>query len=305
MNTEYEFRLRDIQSGPWRAQSEYAREKLVTMTDTDATRYFRDFRTRMVVDADEIAFREAYDQALEELQILELACCSGYLPLDIVRPVAEREFASLLRSTASREYVRVYDFVPVRFLASRFGIDLGFPAASPPLVNPRAGLRFATFLALHSDFVSSPAIGRFTQLLDDYRFGGSIDARFFVSHLSSPSTTLSDEQQKTFQTLCGGLIEFLEIIGDLFLQLEPEERPLYGCMYAYWLSHFFGLRRTSSGYEQQAISLENIDPSAVLIGIHDQTIADVEHRRLRDRIKTLRTAWDATRQLVESVNMVS
>jgi hypothetical protein len=305
MNSEFESRLHDIQSGPWREQSKYARDKLVSMTDSDASRYLRDHRTQKVVDPDEIEFREAYDLALEELQILELACCSGYLPLHIVQPTAEAECATLLRTAAAREYVRIYDFVPVRFLASRFNIDLGFRAVSPPPVDPRAGLRFATFLALHSEFVASPTIERFTELLDDYRFAGLINARFFVGHLSSPSTVLTEGQQKRFQQLCVGFVEFLQIIGDLFLQLEPEEVPLYGCMYAYWLSHFFGLRRTASGYVQRSISFEDVDPSAVLTGIHDASIADAEHRRLRSRIDTVRRAWNSTRQLVESVDMAS
>jgi hypothetical protein len=304
MTGEYEARLADIQEGPWRDQSAFARQKLQAMSEADAARYFRDHRNSRIQDPEEIEFRESFDQALEELQILELALGSGYLPLDVVRPYATSEFAALLSHAAARRYLKIYDFVPVRFLAARLGIDINVaPVRSdrpvtPPPINAKAGLRFATFLALHSQFVASEAVEAFTELLDDYIFWDRINARFFLSHLGSPSSSLTAEQQRVWQTLCVGSVEFLELLGDLFLQLEKEERPLYGCMYAYWLSHFFGLRRGTSGYERQGISFEDLD-SRALLGILGDT-SDVEQKRLRSRIDTIRETWSATRQLVES-----
>jgi hypothetical protein len=299
--SEFEARLTDIVNGPWRGQSAFARERLPAMTGVEARRYFR-YHDVAINDPEEQKFRESFDQALEELQILELAVCSGYLPLAVVRQHAAEEFTSLLGHAAARRYVTLYDFVPVRFLAARLDIDIGAPPVTPPAVNPKAGLRFATFLALHSEFVSSPAVELFTQLIDDYRFLGLVDAPFLLRHLRQPSAGLTEAQQRVVQTSCLGLLEFLQLLGDLFLQLEDDERPLYGCVYAYWLSHFFGLRRGPSGYVEEATSFRDLDPAGVLRAAGDEDVSDSETERLRARMATLHDTWSATRRLLESVS---
>jgi hypothetical protein len=271
---EFQARLIDITSGPWREQSAMAREKLPAMTEEDARRYFR--YHDVVIREPELSFRESFDKALEELQILELAICSGYLPLESVRPHAASEFNTLLRHAAARRYVTLYDLASVRFLAARLEIPLADTPLKPPPVNPRAGLRFATFLAVHSDFVVNPAIKLFTQVMDDYQFEGFIDASFLAAHLRNPSAALTDEQRRIIQKACVGLVEFLQALGDLFLQLERAEHPLYGCMYAYWLSHFFGMRRGTSGYERQGVAFQDLDPRAVLAATGDEDVSDVE-----------------------------
>jgi hypothetical protein len=300
MNGEFEARLADICDGPWRDQSALARKTLPSMTAKKADRCFRDHRAATIEDPDEIEFRESFDQALEELQILELSVCSGYLPLDAVRQHATSEFKTLLAHAAARRYLKIYDFVPVRFLAARLGIDIGDTAVTPPPINAKAGLRFATFLAIHSEFVASPAIETFTELLDDYLFYDLINAQYFLSHQGIPSSQLTSDQQRLLEKAAIGSVEFLQLLGDLFLQLETEERPLYGCMYAYWLSHFFGLRRGQTGYEQRGVTFEKLDARAVLSAVGDAS--DAEQARLTERMATLRDVWNATRQLVESVS---
>jgi hypothetical protein len=297
---EYEARLVDITRGPWHEQSIMAREKLRTMTAEDAQRYFR-YHDVVISDPDELAFRESFDKALEELQILELAICSGYLPLELIRPYATSEFQTLLHHTAARRYVALYDFASVRFLAARFDIPLTDIPVKPPPIDARAGLRFATFLAVHSDFVVNPAIKLFTQVMDDYQFDGLIDAPFLSSYLRAPSAPLTDRQRSTVQTACLGFVEFLQVLGDLFLQLEPDQQPLYGCVYAYWLAHFFGLRPATAGYQREGVAFQELDPVAVLSAAGDEQVSDIEQERLRARVTTLNATWAATRQLLESI----
>jgi hypothetical protein len=298
-DSEYQARLADITSGPWREQSTMAREKLPTMTEEDARRYFR--YHDVVIREPELSFRESFDKALEELQIIELAICSGYLPLELVRPHATSEFQALLHHAAARRYVTLYDLASVRFLAARFDTPIADTSLKPPPINSRAGLRFAAFLAVHSDFVVNPAIKLFTQMMDDYRFEGSIDAPFLVSHLRTPSASLTDTQRRIVQTACLGLVEFLQVLGALFRQLERDEQPLYGCVYAYWLGHFFGLRRGSSGYERQGVAFQELDPGAVLAVAGDEDVSHSEQEHLRACATTLWETWSATRKLLESV----
>jgi hypothetical protein len=250
---------------------------------------------------EEIDFRESFDQALEELQLLELAVECGYLPLDEVRPVAEAELAVLLASGGARTYVKFYDFVPVRFLAARLGQNLDLRAVTPPAINPTAAVRYATFLAIHSEFTASVPIEKFTMLIDDYRFAGVLNAQFFKDRLSGTPGLLTNSQEAVFSNLCMGLVSFVQTLGDLFLLLESPERPLFGCFYSYWLSHFFGVRRTEGGYESRGVSFEQVEPNPMLFPPLEPDALCSEQERLRHRIGVLKGAWDETRSFIESL----
>jgi hypothetical protein len=303
MTTEYEVRLEDIRRGPWREQSQLARRRLQGFSETEARRYFRSHYEDGIYDRWEIAFRESFDQALEEIQLLELAVCCGYLPLEVIRFSVERDFEELFASWPARRYIAVYDYVPVRFLAARLGFDLGLPPVEPPPVNPRAGLRYATFLAVHSEFASNKAIERFTMLLDDYVFHGVISARTFKEKLGSGSADSHALEDEDFQVLCLGFVEFIQTLGDFFLQLDPEETPIFGCLYAYWLSHFFGFSRTEKGYESDRVSFEDTSLNRALFPA-DLAFEQLnsERNRVRLRVPVLRRTWDSTRDLVQSLD---
>jgi hypothetical protein len=304
MTAEFAIRLEDICGGPWHEQSRLARERVTRLSPTEASRYFRSHYGETIRDQNEIAFRESFDQALEELQLLELAVACGYLPLDVVRPAAEPDLRMLLGSSPAKAYLKTYDFVPVRFLAARLGVDLGLEPVTPPPIKPSGALRYATFLALHSDFTASPTIEQFTRLLDDYRFNGLINAGFLKDRLAGkPGAVMTASQQAAFERLCLGLVEFVQTLGDLFLQLEPGERPLFGCVYAYWLSHFFGVRRTANGYQVKGTSFEDVNLSTLPFP-HDmeRDMLRSEQARLRDRISLLRGVWDQTRGIIDSLD---
>lgn len=302
MSSEYDLRLQDIRRGPWHDQAELARDRCRQLSDDEAKRLFRSHYQEGIYDQDEIDFRESFDQALEELQLLELAVVSGYLPLAVVSDAATTEMEMLLRSAAARAYVVTYDFVPVRFLAARLGLDFGWASVQPPHVDPLAGLRYATFLAVHSDFIASEPISVFTMLMDDYLFSETVNAAFFKAYLAETGKRPDGALQPTLDELRTGLVQFIQMLGDLFLQLRDAERALYGCVYGYWLSHFFGIRRTEGGYEQLGVSFGDVARSPLLLATSvDREVARAEQLRIADRVAMLRDVWTATRNLIESL----
>jgi hypothetical protein len=305
MNSEYQLRLDDIRQGPWRRQSQKARELLPRLSASKQDRYFRSHYVDEIEDAQELEFRESFDQALEELQLLELAVASGYLPLSEIQSAAKAELETLLRSDAARKYLQTYDFLPVRHLAARVGVELGLPAVHPPRVQSDAALRYATFLAVHSDFTSSVTISKFTMLMDDYCFHNTIDARFFERYLAGAVDGLTEAEERILDELRTGMVQFVQTLGDLFLQLRDEEKAIYGCVYAYWLGRFFGIRRVEDRYETQGVAFDKVAPAALIPSsdVRDD-IGQVETQRLADRVASLREVWDRTRTLTESYQKV-
>jgi hypothetical protein len=305
MTGENAARLEGILSGPWREQAEFCRAGLAGLDSAAQRRYLRSHYTDPagITSQAEMRLRESFDQALEGLQLLELAVACGYLPLETVRTAAAGEYTTLLAGPAARQYLVTYDFAPVRFLAARLGIDLALRPVTPPAVNPRAALRYAVLLAVHSEFTASGPVERFTMLLDDYRFAGLIDAPFFKRQLASADWPLAGAQQAVFAELCVGLLLFVTLLGDFFLQAEPAERPLFGCLYAYWLGHFFGVRRTGQGYQAGWHSFEDVTPGEPLfpaaLGADAQR---AEQQRFAARLGLLRLVWDETRAFLESLD---
>ena len=198
----------------------------------------------------------------------------------------------------------IYDFVLVRFLAARLGFDLGLKPVTPPPVNSGAAIRFAIFLAVHSDFTASEPIEKFTMLLDDFRFQGFIDADFVKQTLAGAERQLNEKQERRFASLCLGLVLFVQSLGDFFLELEGGERPFFGAIYAYWLAHFFGLRHRAKGYPNQTVSFEDVKPDPILFPRNlDPTALELEQQRFQNRIGVLRETWEQTRSLIASLDV--
>jgi hypothetical protein len=306
MTTEFQSRLDDIRSGPWREQSSLARQRLPGLSPHEAHRHLRSHfeSANGISDPAEIEFRESFDQLLEELQLLELAVACGYLPLEVVRPVASREIETLLLpQVAARAYLKTYDFVLVRFLAARLGIDLRLDPVTPPPINSKAAIRFAAFLAAHAEFNASPQVELFTRLLDDYRFEGLVDAAYLKAYLAGGSDPSDAAQRERLADAGQGLVLFVQILGDFFVNVDSAEQPLFGCAHAYWLGHFFGVRRLESGFVNVGESFADVVPRAVLFprDLDPQSLAS-EQRRLQNGIATLRSVWSGTRALLESLD---
>jgi hypothetical protein len=303
MTEEQRARLDDIQAGPWREKSELARQRLPTLSTAELERYLRSHYGDEITDQTELSFRQSFDQVLEELQLLELAVASGFLPLDVVGPAVEPDFAALLCSSAVRAYIKLYDFVPVQYLASRLSIDLNIGAVRPPPIDPRAEVRYAVFLATHYDFVTSVPIELFTMYIDDFYWGERpVNDKFLKRWiLGEQPSDLSSEEQKVVSSGYIGFIQFTETLGDFFLQLPAPERPYFGLAYSYWLSHYFGFRRPRGRYEQLAVSFEDVQlaPSLLVLDPNSDG-AHAERERLHERILTLKAVWDGTRALIDS-----
>jgi hypothetical protein len=298
MTEEQRARLEDIQTGPWREKSELARQRLPTLSTFELERFLRSHYGDEIRDPAELMFRQSFDQVLEELQLLELAVACGFLPLDVVGSAVEPDFAALLSSRAARAYVKLYDFVPVHYLASRLSIDLNIGPVHPPSIDSRAEVRYAVFLATHYEFVTSTPIELFTMYIDDFYFGERpIDDKFLKRWIvGDQPSDLSLEEQRVVSKGYMGFIQFVETLGDFFLQLPESERPYFGLAYSYWLSHFFGLRRPRGRYEQLGVSFEDVrlalDPNS------DGAYA--ERKRFHERINTLKAVWEGTRALIDS-----
>ena len=302
MTAEQTARLDDIRAGPWREKSQPARQRLPSLSEPELQRYLRSHFGDEINDRAEIEFRESFDQALEELQLMELAIACNFLPLEVVRTVGEPEFATLLSSKPARAYVKLYDFVPVRYLASRLGIDLQIGDVQPPAVNPQAEVRYAVFLATHYEFIANHHIRTFTMFIDDFYFGDiSVDS--LKKRLAGKQAQLTSDEEAAIAEGCVGLIQFTETLGDFFLQVPVPEQRYFGLAYSYWLSHFFGLRRPRNRYEQLGVSFEHVqfDP-ALLVPELDPRGAESERQRFHDRVRTLKVVWDATRQLIDTLN---
>lgn len=286
-------RISDLLNAPWRKYSEAARVRVPNFSPAEAEKYFRPHENSPM-KRDEIELRSAFDNALCEFQLLELAVECGYLSLDVVRPVAETDFDSLLKSKAAIDYLRTYDFVTVRFLAARLGRDLGLPAVTPPPVNAHASIRFATFISLHADFTENEAVDHFTKLLDDFRFAHRIDAEFLKEQLAMPKEVyeLSSEGYQAFMKVALGLLEFVQILSEIFLQLSSSEKPLFGCFYSYWLSHFFGERRDQGAYRPHGVTFENVSFHPALRPTGDSLPSP---EQLQSSIAVLREVWEQTK----------
>jgi hypothetical protein len=305
MTNEQRARLADIQTGPWRQKSELARQLLPKLSADDLERYLRSHYGDEIKEKAELDFRQSFDQVLEEIQLLELAVSCGFLPLDVVRAAVEPDFTALLSSKPARAYVKLYDFVPVRYLASRLPIDLDIGPVQPPPINPRAEVRYAVFLATHYEFITNARIELFTMYIDDFYFGRRrIDGGFLKRWIAGEQP--SDLMPKELQVVGNGylgFIQFTETLGDFFLQLPDTQRPYFGLAYGYWLSHYFGLRRPRGRYELVGPNFEEVRfaPSLFALDLNSDG-AQAERKRFQERLITLKAVWEGTRALIESLN---
>ncbi len=303
MNSEYQERLDDLLSGPWSTKAEAARQRMKVLTDADH-RLFRPYSlSSPITDRSEVAFRQSFDQALEELQLLELAVESGYLSLDAVRSTAEASFKELLSLSAAKHYLLLYDYVLVRFLAARLGFELDYGILDVPPVNDGAELRFAGFLAVYRDFMSNEAIGKFTMLLDDFKFQKLINVTFLKGVLAGTEVGLNAKQRQRLESLCLGLTQFVQLLGDFFLGLADDQQALFGMQFAYWLSHFFGMRHRDKAGLHPFLSFSDVVTSPVLFpaGLDSVALA-TEQKRFQERIGVLHAVWARTRSLVATAN---
>lgn len=303
-DAELNARLADLSAGPFRAAAQPAREALTLKqwSSVALARVLRPNIGRKFSNQDDINFRESFDESLDFLELLELAVETGYLTIDSVRDAARNEMELLLKPRSAQRYLVYYDFLLVRFLAARLDFPLFLPRLEPPVPNPEAQIRFAVFLATHNDWSSDPHIELFTRLLDSYQFYRRIDAAFFSAYLlGAARPALRPDDVACIQQLSDGLDRFVQLLGGLFAQLSPAQRPYFGSFYAYWLAKFFGYRLQESGYEQASeswgktalalySSLPDVDAAALF----------AVRKRREMQLATMQETWHDARELLQS-----
>jgi len=274
-----------------------------------------------VDDPEEIVVRDSFDEALTLLKILELGAESSYLREAVVIRAGRARLINLLWSKGARAFVKNYDYVGVRFLAARCGIDLGLPKetvpqADPqaqvqfglglpkvtvPQADPQAQVQFATFLSQHQGWYGDPNLDWWLGLLDDYineedEFKEPEDEAFhrFLRIAKLPCTNPHVEER--FYQRADGLNRFLFLLSNLFSFLPSETAPLYGSLYLYWMAKFFGYELGEDGYTRDP----NLyyDWSRVASG---PLLCPTKARKetVRERVKIIRQGFESTKSFVE------
>lgn len=267
---------------------------------TQLTNVFRAHWQAPVTDAREQALRDSFDEALTTLQLLELGIETGYYTTEQLRETVLAKFDSLFWSQASVDYVRYYQFVSIRFLAARYGIDLGLPVLTPPLPNPGGEVRYAVFLSIFSQFYVDAALDSCLRFLDDYhRFEDEHIA--FAHFLLKKSAVATAEPLTThLQQVSEGFYKLILWLNDVFEVANPDERKYFALFFSYWLTKLLGYSATPTGYEQTEtdwVSLINSSPNQLLLaGGYELSTMSPEDRAtaknlLRKRLATIKNAW--------------
>jgi hypothetical protein len=258
-----------------------------------------------IVDPKEIARRDAFDEALTELQLMELAVEMGYLPIGAVRDEARERLANLLWSAPAREFVRAYDYLSIYYLATRVEVDIGQGALQPPPVKSTGAAQYATVLAEHKRWYEDPAIDAWLGFLDDYiEFDG--EHEMVESYLSSVEDALrhaSSAQRKRIELLAAGAYSFVVRLSGIFDLLDHEERARVGLLYAYWMAKFFGYERGDNGYKKVDGGWEKAVTTWATSDI-DRDLEE-EFRAVWDsRIEILSKTWQSVMALEQSVRSI-
>jgi hypothetical protein len=264
---------------------------------------FRPHWQRPITRPQDLAFRDAFDEALARLQLVELAVVTGYVPLDAVRQRTRAELMTLLWPPAAREYLRTYDFLGVRFLAARVEIDLRLPAVSPPVSNPRAAVRYATFLSQLETWHKDPNVDEWLGFLDDYveYDDEPSDVERFLR--TGKIRAKDDRRADRFQRLAAGADRVLQLLADLFNVLPENERPLFGIYHAYWMQKLFGYSFDDD--KRRYVKSAADDWSTLLMGrafVTDTMSTPIEQQLVTTRVEQLKDAsafWKVTREFLE------
>jgi hypothetical protein len=327
---EFQKRLADLMDGPWMATGNLARKYLaprtnvISLAKSDQTlnifsiakrlkpldikrqeklRHILRWHEDPIRSKQERNLRDSLDFALTYLLLLELAIETGYIPLESVKEIVRREIFSLLWSRGAQEFIRLYDYVGVEYLAARVGIE-GFRAVTPPPVNRNASIRFAAFLSQLTTWVEDKHMSEWRRFLDDY-VEYPQEQTVFMKFLEQGGMS----PPKRFQRLLLGIHLFIFSLSDLFEILEQEERGHFGLFYSYWMAKFFNWRLTDEGYVQNrgrswakviAASPALISPSLE----HDEQDYRHQQHSLKKKIATIEVAWKATRELVTTKSLV-
>jgi hypothetical protein len=263
---EAEARLGEIVTGPWAAESKIAWNYLQPQRNKpgkdELAEVLRPHWRKPITEAREIEIRDSLDQALLELQILELAASTGYLPLKHMERTVRERFDALLWSEAAQEFVRNYRYYGVIVLAHRFGLEFRMPRGLQVTpVDESQALRFASFLFVVRETYETQAIRQWQDRLDDYFYRNERSPDFgeYLKHGDARAPS-DDTLKRIFQERAFGMAQFIERYGDFFKTVSPNEWPRYGLVPLYWLEKLFGYERSEEAfYYEEALDWSKDD----------------------------------------------
>jgi hypothetical protein len=327
-----ENRLAYVLEGPWAQKAVAAEEFLAKKRQTtlplhssatqalssappararaaELTNIFRAHWQFPVTDIQEQALRDSFDEALNTLQLLELGIETGYYTTDQLRETVVAKFDELFWSQASIDYLTYYQYVNIRFLAARYGVDLGLPPLTPPTPNPGAEVRYATFLSIFSQFYADEAVKSCLHFLDDYvLFDDELTA--FTQFLTEESEMVDAEPLvEHLQQLSEGFYKLILWLNDVFEVVSSDEEKYFALFFSYWLIKLLGYTPTQTGYVHNGtdwMSLIDRFPNQLLIaGGYELDAVDPEdlvtaQELLRRRLLTIRNAWHSAQLEIEA-----
>lgn len=259
-------------------------------------------------DDEQAEFRDSLDEALTEVQLLELAVETGYLSTDVVCARARRTLLQLLWSPSVRRYIQDYDYVAVGLLAERVGVQLDEQSnISAPAQISGAQVRFAQFLQLLYSWYDSD-IDEWLGTLDGYGLVDDDDEDYwepqalyelFDDETLPDGCTLNDVE-RYFQ-LVRGAYGFIRSLSEFFSLVREGEAVRYGIFFQYWLAKFFGYSRGARGYrlgngefDWAGIIQSNPSPIAYALGGTALVHSDDYQKfrvRLRRELGVVRKIW--------------
>lgn len=327
-----ENRLAYVLGGPWAQKAVAAEEFLATKRQTtvtlhsssgqalpgapltrprtaELTNIFRAHWRAPVIDPREQELRDSFDEALNTLQLLELGIETGYYTTDQLRETVLAKFESLFWSQASVDYLVYYQYVNIRFLAARYGVDLNLPVLPPPTPNPSAEVRYATFLSIFSQFYADAAVKSCLRFLDDY-FLFREEHTALVQFLQKKSANAAPEPLVAhLQQVTEGFYKLILWLNDIFDVVSRDEKKYFALFFSYWLIKLLGYTPTQTGYVQGGtdwVSLISRSPNQFLIagGYELNALAPEDRatakRLLRQRLHTVKNAWLSAQAEIEA-----
>ena len=257
------------------------------------------------IKSKEIPLRDSLDEALTELQLVELAIETGYLKEDDVTVVASKRLHDLLWHQSVRNYVRAYDYTAVELLAQRLEIDLGF--SKTPVPPPSIGASEAVFAAFLSQFrlwYQDKELDLFLSFLDDYTSIGD-DKDKFYEFLTRKKYKPNRTERVYFARLIIGADRLLVRLSELDATLSDDERPRYGLFHVYWMAKLFGFELSKRGYTKEDENWAKLIQRSWVLESGEAvareargTIAYREFFKLRSA--RVRKLWKTTRKFVEA-----
>lgn len=254
-----------------------------------------------VTDENEIAQRNAFDQALIIPQLYELAIETGYLTTEQLLDRARALLVTFLWSSASRKYIQGYDFIAVQLLASRIGIA-GITTALPPEPDSSSIMCFAGFLAHMRSFYADNDITTWTGFLDDFVEGWD-EQEHFRAYLNGEG-----EAPKRAPMLLLGCQKFVDSLASAFESVDEKDLGKFGLVHLYWLQKFFCYEKRRNGFVKNVELWGTRDSwaNSFLVGLDHLTsgleseLAAVFKKKYREQVHLLGKTFFAVMQALEN-----